>query len=546
MAYLDPMSLALYAIIGTVSYILCVITYRLTLHPLAKYPGPLLGRITDWYSVIRSIRGDRHIEFLRLHEKHGQFVRFGPNRISVNTAEGLKKIYGNQANTIKSSYYHVFSDVFKGDSSLTTIDNQIHAKKKRTVASALSESSIRGMEELILRNIRIFCNSLGPQSNDAKDGEEQWSEPRNMTDWAGYLSFDIMGDICFSSSFNMLQSSANRYILKVLPQGVNGLNVCGWMPGILRLKIGNLFFAELNKDLHRYEAFANQQSTKRLALSEDDAVHKDVYSHLLVANKNSKPGTMLFRPADLVGESSLLITGGSDTTATAIASTLFYLMHYPEALARLQAEVRPRFDSLESIRAGGRLAECRWLRACIEEAMRMSPGVPGLLPREALANGVTIAGEWFPPGTDLGVPHYAVHHNETIYPDSFTYRPERWIVGASDSLGSSDGSATGGVGNAVTSAEDVATAESGFCPFSIGQRGCVGRALAMKELTVVIARLVWLYNMRLAPGQERMGTGAKGAEPGRQREREFQMRDMFVSKTEGPFIQFQPYKHISS
>jgi hypothetical protein len=244
----------------------------------------------------------------------GPFVRFGPNRISVNTAEGLQKIYGNKANTKKSSYYHVFSDVFKGDSSLTTVDNQLHAKKKKTVSSALSESSIRGMEELILRNIRIFCEALGqssPEYDQSVLGEdERWGEPKNLTDYAGYLSFDIMGDICFSSSFNMLRSEANRYILRVLPEGVNGLNVCGWMPMILRLKIGNWFFAELNKDLHRYEAFANQQSTKRLALG-DDAEHRDVYSYLLDANKNAKTGTPLFSHHDLVGESSLLITGGT-------------------------------------------------------------------------------------------------------------------------------------------------------------------------------------------------------------------------------------------
>ncbi|KAF2867688.1 cytochrome P450 [Massariosphaeria phaeospora] len=513
-------------------YVVGVVVYRLTLHPLAKYPGPLLGQITDWYSVIRSLRGDRHIHFLRLHEKHGTFVRFGPNRVSVNTAEGLQKIYGNKANTKKSSYYHVFGEVFHGDSSLTTIDNQLHAKKKKTVSTAMSESSVRGMEELILRNIRIFCESLGQSSPEAAskmpDGEKGWSEPKNMTDWSDYLSFDIMSDICFSTSFNMLRSGINRYVLRILPEGVNGLNVCGWMPAILRLKIGNWFFAELNKDLQRYEAFANKLSTERLALG-DAAVHKDVYSHLLAANVNSKSDTPLFKPADLVGESSLLITGGSDTTATAITSTLFYLMHYPTALARLQAEVRPRFDSLESIRAGTTLSTCRWLRACIDEAMRMSPGVPGLLPREVLDNGVSISGQYFAPGTDLGVPHYAVHHNEALYPDSFAYRPERWIVGCpSDSPNTP-----------VTSADEVAKAESGFCPFSLGQRGCVGKALAMKELMVTIARLVWLYDMRLTPGQERVGGGTRGGGIGREREDELQMRDMFVAKTEGPMIQFR-------
>ncbi|KAH6639969.1 cytochrome P450-like protein [Truncatella angustata] len=505
-----------------------VVVYRLTFHPLAKYPGPFLGRFTDWYSVIRSATGDRHIHFLELHKKYGPFVRFGPNRISVNTAEGLSKIYGIKANTQKSTYYHVFNDVFKGDSSLTTIDHDLHTIKKRVVSSALSDSSVRAMEDIVLRNIRKFVQHLGESPSIHFTEEEGWSSPKNMTDWADYLSFDIMGDICFSGSFQMLDKPDHRYILDVLPKGVNGLNMSGWMPGILRLKIGNLLFASLNEAMKRYEAFANQQSSRRLAM-DSNLETADVYSHLLAANQNCmKEGNkVLFTPEDLVGESSLLITGGSDTTATAISTTFFYLLHNPETYEKLKKEVRPRFMALEEIRGGAVLTSCRWLRACIDEAMRMSPGVPGLLPREALAPGVEIAGHVFTPGVDLGVAHYAIHHNEDFYPDSFAYRPQRWLVEAYE-------------GETVEEAKHrVQLAQSAFCPFSIGPRGCVGKGLAMKELMITIARVIWLYDMRLAPGEEHRGGGGREKGYGRHRDSEFQLKDMFVSKTDGPLVQFR-------
>ena len=68
------------------------------------------------------------------------------------------------------------------------------------------------------------------------DGENQegWSSPKDMTRWAGYLAFDIMGDVCFSHSFEMLEKDENRYISDVLPRGVQGLNIvgvlmCAWL-----------------------------------------------------------------------------------------------------------------------------------------------------------------------------------------------------------------------------------------------------------------------------------------------------------------------------
>ena len=64
--------LTLMAGLGIV-WLATVIFYRLTLHSLAKYPGPLLGRITDLYSLYHALRGDIHIEFYRLHQKYGEW-----------------------------------------------------------------------------------------------------------------------------------------------------------------------------------------------------------------------------------------------------------------------------------------------------------------------------------------------------------------------------------------------------------------------------------------------------------------------------------------
>ncbi|KAI4246468.1 MAG: hypothetical protein L6R42_009883, partial [Xanthoria sp. 1 TBL-2021] len=126
-------------------------------------------------------------------------------------------------NMRKMTNYNTFSHVFKGDSSDTIIGPVKHGRKKRVVTQALSERSIAAMEEHVLNKCAAIWRLMG-SGNDGEN-QEGWSHTKEMTRWAGYLTFDIMGDLCFSHSFEMLEKDDNRYILDVLPRGVQGLNI---------------------------------------------------------------------------------------------------------------------------------------------------------------------------------------------------------------------------------------------------------------------------------------------------------------------------------
>lgn len=222
------------------------------------------------------------------------------------------------------------------------------------------------------------------------------------------------------------------------------------------------------------------------------------------------------------------IIAGSDTTSTAMAATLFYLVRSSRALAKATEEIRSKFTDVEEISHGPTLGSCTYLRACIDEAMRLSPSVGGALPREVLAGGITVDGQSMPAGTVIGTPHYAIHHNEAYFPSPFEYVPERWLVGAVNPL-------TG----RTTTEDDVALAQSAFCPFSVGPRGCIGKGLAYVEMTNTLARTMFLYDMRKAVGVVDPGEGRPENEWGRQRVGEFQLIDTFTSAKSGPMIEFR-------
>lgn len=130
-----------------------------------------------------------------------------------------------------------------------------------------------------------------------------------------------------------------------------------------------------------------------------------------------------------------------------------------------------------------------------------------------------VDGHVIPPGTQVGVCTYALHHNEQYFPEPFVFRPERWLVEDSSEL---------------------AKMYSAFAPFSIGPRGCAGRAMAYLEASLVVAKTLWFMDFEPAPGKlGELGAGASGKATGRERPEEFQLYDIFSATHDGPNLVFR-------
>ncbi|KAF2158485.1 hypothetical protein M409DRAFT_61619 [Zasmidium cellare ATCC 36951] len=72
-------------------------------HPLSRYPGPLFGRLTQWYDVCHAYVGDKYINYYQLHQEHGTIVRFSPNSLSINDPAALKAIYARGSNLTRTN-----------------------------------------------------------------------------------------------------------------------------------------------------------------------------------------------------------------------------------------------------------------------------------------------------------------------------------------------------------------------------------------------------------------------------------------------------------
>lgn len=132
-----------------------------------------------------------------------------------------------------------------------------------------------------------------------------------------------------------------------------------------------------------------------------------------------------------------------------------------------------------------------------------------------------IDGHAIPPGTEIGVSAYALHHNEKYFPSSFSFQPERWLDAAKDST-------------------QAAMMRSAFMHFSVGARSCAGKAMAYLEASLVMAKTLWHFDFEAAPGElGRVGGGGPGKGFGRERPDEYQLYDIFASSHSGPNLVFK-------
>ena len=151
------------------------------------------------------------------------------------------------------------------------------------------------------------------------------------------------------------------------------------------------------------------------------------------------------------------------------------------------------------------------------------------MPREVLPGGLQIDEHFFPVGTDIGVPHYALQHSPNVFPNPYIFEPQRWNTSNDE-----DG----------TEGQHMRKWQSAFCAFGTGFRDCIGKRMAYMELTVVLARLVWLFEMRLAAqytkqvtSDSMVNTNANAVAALQRRDQ--QTMDKFVCQVQGPWVQFR-------
>ncbi len=98
--------------------------------------------------------------------------------------------------------------------------------------------------------------------------------------------------------------------------------------------------------------------------------------------------------------SEILLIAGSETTATLLCGATFCLLKNPDSLQKLTEEVRNAFSSAADMTLRS-LTKLPYLQACLDEALRLYPPVPGTLPRRVMPQGDVVNGQFIPGGVSF-------------------------------------------------------------------------------------------------------------------------------------------------
>jgi hypothetical protein len=102
-------SVAAVAVVGFTLYIFGYIVYQRFLHPLAKYPGPFLASLTDLWQVYEFLTLKQPYNLTKLHEQYGQFVRYGPDKLSTTAEDSIPVLYQKSGRMFpKTEFYDAY------------------------------------------------------------------------------------------------------------------------------------------------------------------------------------------------------------------------------------------------------------------------------------------------------------------------------------------------------------------------------------------------------------------------------------------------------
>ena len=330
-----------------------------------------------------------HHRVTSLTREYGPIVRVAPDHLVLDGSVGWPEVYGHRK--AGQPEFEKKKGFFLGnDTSIIASPRDAHRRQRRQLGHAFSEAALFEQQETILQYIDMLLRGL---SKEAEKGK-----PLDIVKWLNLTTFDIIGDLAFSESFDGLDSGEYHPWVSIFFQMLRGNALIRFgkfypyfspfMKAIVATVNGGLIKSGIeHRRMSKEKAEARMKSG---SLSKDG--RRDFMTYMMKDGKGAGTG---MTHGEIMENSPVLVVAGSETTATALSGFFFYNGTHPKVFETLKQEVRSSFSNESEMNIKS-VAQLPYLHACIEETLRMYPPVAETPPR--VSPGAQLDGKHVPAG----------------------------------------------------------------------------------------------------------------------------------------------------
>lgn len=432
----------------------------MSVEPFATPPGP---RTRWWGLPLLRLMARDYLSFVgALQRTHGDvtFMRLGPERAyDVFDPALVRSALVDQAGHLIrwERGIEIFEQAF-GQSVLVT-EGATWQRQRRMLMPGFTPRRVQGYAALMTAAARSVLDAAVP------DGA-----PQAELDVAALMTRLTM-DVILRTLFSRPDAGESRdaaRATRVLSRSATRemfwpMTLPDWLP--LPGKRAK------RQGLRTLHGLVRRHIEERRALPFAQAPQDDLLAMLLAVRDESGQG---LSDTELRDQCLVMFQAGHDTSATALLWWSWLMASHPAAQQKAHREVQAVLGQREPGAAD--LPALDWLRASLEEAMRLYPPIGALMSRRVVRP--LQLGPWtLPAGALLRITPWVIQRDARWFPEPQAFRPERFAAGA------------------------AAPPRGAWMPFGTGPRVCIGQHFAMLEMTLVAALLLQRYELQPVPAE---------------------------------------------
>jgi cytochrome P450 family 110 len=394
----------------------------------------------------------RPVEYMDNYGKcYGDFFMVGSEErpfVYVSSPQAIQQIFTADPSLFDTAMRGGFLYLLLGGNSLLSLDGVKHQRERRLLMPPFHGDRLRVYNQLI-------CD-ITNQVTDA------WQVGKHFK--IRHSTQEITLRVILRAVFGLEEGERYHQLRQILSSMMDSISS--------PLSATILFFPSLQKDWGAWSPWGRflRQKAKVDQLLFDEIQERrqkgnlegeDILTLLMSARDE---GGEPMSDVELRDELMTLLIAGHETTASGLAWALYWVHRVPEVKEKLKAELATQTDP-------SAIARLPYLTAVCQEALRIYPIALAAVPRR-LKVPLTVGGYQFEAGTVLDPCIYLTHHREDIYPEPKRFKPERFL--------------------------ERQYSPYEYFPFGGGNRRCIGVALAMLEMKLVLATIMSRFELSLS------------------------------------------------